>query len=539
LTVLATGRVVVGIGVGIAAMAVPMFLAEIAPPAHRGMIVAVNSLLITGGQFVAYVAASGIAHFCRSSVAWRLMLGLSAVPAFIQLVGMLYLPESPRFLARAGHHDHARHVLAQILGEHPQSPSVQDEMQEIIANLSTEGQRSGSSWRRLFSAELRPALIIAVGLQAFQQLGGINTAMYYSATIIKMAGFSSNSQAISFSVAVAFTNAVVTFISLKLIDRKGRRQLLLISTVGIIIALALLGGSFFLMTGFQTIRPSCDGYSTCISCSQDSRCGWCVNPIQNGSLIGNTCLRGDKDGPSFAASTFSLAITCSQWNFEGGCPNSGGGSGYLALCALVFYVAFFGLGLGTVPWVIQSEIFPLDVRGQANGAATASNWLCNLIVSMTFLTLADHISKAGTFWLYTGIAVCGLFFIYLHVPETKGCSLEEITVRLAGGMRGRSQNESGISYSEKVPYFLDAPPGPQSRFYRPILAEDEALDAAANAAVAEAATIDYEYEQSEGLPHFGSPLRAAPGGLLSSPSLGPSPARADRMASMSLGDVPP
>lgn len=114
-----------------------------------------------------------------------------------------------------------------------------------------------------------------------------------------------------------------------------------------------------------------------------------------------------------------------EFLIEGGCPGSSTG-GIIAVLSLVFYVAFFAVGMGPVPWVVMSEIFPLSIRGKAAGIAGASNWTANLIVSATLLTLFKSMTHAGTFWLYSGACTLGWLFVFFFLPETKGITLEEM-----------------------------------------------------------------------------------------------------------------
>lgn len=239
--------------------------------------------------------------------------------------------------------------------------------------------------------------------------------MYYSSTILKMAGFPDNQTAIFFSVFVAFTNMLFTVLGMLLVDRAGRRPLLLYSLPGCFAGLALLGGAFYMLLGVSTHQDTCELYDGCAPCQLDTACGFCSDSTM--------CVAGDALGPADG--------TCDAWIHNGVCPGSNTG-GWLALASLVLYVACFAVGMGPMPWAIQSEIFPMHVRGVANGIATASNWTANLIVSATLLTLFKAISQAGTFWLYSSFAAMAWVFIFFMVPETKGRTLEEISRDLNG-----------------------------------------------------------------------------------------------------------
>jgi len=352
--------------------------------------------MITGGQLVAYLVSMA---FSGVPQGWRWMMGLSGLPALIQLIGLPFLPESPRFLFRHGKKEQARVVLGKILGSSdPEGVRATIELNAIDNSLK---ETSGASYRDLLRQENRRPLIIACGLQALQQLSGFNTAMYYSATILKMAGFRDPKNAINFSLLIAGTNMLMTLVALKIIDRLGRRSILLYTVMGMVLGLVLLGFSFFMLTGLTVYQEQCQGYgANCGACLSDDRCGFV-------------------DGSCFPKTSLGLLSS------EESCPQSKEG-GWFALGSLVLYVAMFALGLGNVPWLIQSEVFGPRVCGKAGGVATSVNWVGNLVVSITFLSLTRAITSAGTFWLYAGISLMGWVFILLMVPETKGKSLEEI-----------------------------------------------------------------------------------------------------------------
>lgn len=157
------GRIIVGLGIGLASMTVPLYIAEVSPAAHRGAMVTMNVLFITGGQFVAYLVAAGFAEVPNG---WRYMLGLSGAPAVVQFIGMCFLPESPRYLLSKGKSQEAYKVL-----ERMNIPNIDEEMEDLTLSVSSAAV-ARASWRDLFDPSIRRALIIGVSLQAFQQLCG-------------------------------------------------------------------------------------------------------------------------------------------------------------------------------------------------------------------------------------------------------------------------------------------------------------------------------------------------------------------------------
>ncbi|CAG8496696.1 1389_t:CDS:10 [Paraglomus brasilianum] len=391
------GRIIVGLGVGLASMVVPLYISEISPRYSRGRLVTVNVLMITGGQVIAYFV--GVAYVDAPD-GWRWMFGLSALPAIFQLIALPFIPESPRYLVRNGSPEGAKGVLRQIYPGAPES-FVNEEIAVIRETLSVD---ANGSYRDLVRYPNFKPLIIACGLQAIQQLSGFDTAMYYGGTIMKMAGFETAKSAVIVSISVALTNFAMTVAALYIIDTIGRRQILLSTMLCMIFALLLLGFSFITITGFVPKQPSCTDYGpSCGACRLDERCNFDIK------------LGVCNDAGSIQSTEIPI-----------GCSGGSRISSLLAIGSLVFYVASYALGLGHAPWLIQSELFPLNVRGRANGVATATNWICNLAIAVTFLPLTETITASGTFWLYATIMLFGWIFVYRLVPETKGKSLEEI-----------------------------------------------------------------------------------------------------------------
>ena len=233
-SILIAGRIIVGLGIGLSSGTVPVYISEVAPADARGWTVSLFQLAITLGILLAYV----VDYAFSKSQAWRWMFGLAVVPAAIFAIGMFFLPESPRWLVRHGDSNRARAVLARIRN----TPDVGSELAEIEQSL-TQSQEHGS-WRDLLSPALRPALIMGIGLAVFQQVTGINTVIYYAPLIIQSAGVSSASGAILATAGIGVVNVLMTIVSMWLIDRIGRRPLLLTGIAGMVLTLGFLGWAF-------------------------------------------------------------------------------------------------------------------------------------------------------------------------------------------------------------------------------------------------------------------------------------------------------
>ncbi len=228
------GRIVVGLGIGLSSGTVPVYISEVSPAESRGWTVSLFQLAITVGSLLASVVDYGFsrANGCR----WK--FGLAVVPASVFAVSMFFLPESPRWLAQRGRNADARAVLARIRG----TADVDEEFGEIETNLSNADERGRLS--DLFAASVRPALVVCIGLAILQQITGINTVIYYAPIIMQSAGIPSASGAILATAGVGVVNVLMTLVSMWLIDRVGRRPLLLIGIAGMAFTLGTLGMAF-------------------------------------------------------------------------------------------------------------------------------------------------------------------------------------------------------------------------------------------------------------------------------------------------------
>ncbi|KAM3385990.1 hypothetical protein ACQJBY_009570 [Aegilops geniculata] len=456
---LVVGRVFVGLGVGMASMTAPLYISEASPARIRGALVSTNGFLITGGQFLSYLINLA---FTKAPGTWRWMLGVAGLPAVFQFVLMLFLPESPRWLYRKGRVEEAEAILRKI---YMAEEEVTREMQELKESVEAEARERGSSEKVSLTAlvktpTVRRALVAGVGLQVFQQLVGINTVMYYSPSIVQLAGFASNQTALALSLVTSGLNALGSIVSIYFIDRTGRRKLLVISLVGVIASLALLSAVFHQTTTHSPAVGSADtrhfdGSLTCPD-YRTSSSGWdCTRCLKASSTECGFCASGAGSKLLPGACLMSNATVRDACHGEGrlwytrGCPSR---YGWLAMVGLALYIAFFSPGMGTVPWIVNSEIYPLRHRGVCGGVAATANWVSNLVVAQSFLTLTEAIGPAWTFLIFGCLSVAALAFVLVCVPETKGLPIEEVEkmlekreVRLKfWAPRGRGSKNDGV-----------------------------------------------------------------------------------------------
>ncbi|TPX13169.1 uncharacterized protein E0L32_006369 [Thyridium curvatum] len=363
------GRAVVGAAVGAASFVVPLYIAELAPAAHRGRLVTVNVVFITLGQVVAYAAGWALTGRTGTGGAddtgnWRLLVGLGAAPAVVQAVLVGFMPETPRWLVKEGRAEEARAALGKVVGggagggareadallrEIEREVREEDEAARLRRRSPKSRLRWMDTWDELFAVRRnRRALAIACLLQGLQQLCGFNSLMYFSATIFTMLGFTSPTLT---SMTVAATNFVFTVIALLIIDRVGRRRVLLYSIPFMVVGLLLAAYGF--------------------------------------SIVDIPSSSGDDGTPA-----------------AGGGGDDKRGAGVI-LFSIMIYVAAYAMGLGNVPWM-QSELFALGVRSLGSGVATATNWGANFVVGLTFLPLMEVLTPPWTFGLYALVCAGGV-----------------------------------------------------------------------------------------------------------------------------------
>ncbi len=473
-TMLSLGRVVIGIGIGLASVTTPVYIAESAPSSVRGRLVIVNILLTTLGQFAAGVIDGSFAHVSQG---WRWMLGLSGVPSLLMLIGVLPLPESPRWLLGRGRVEESTAVLQKLRGK----IDVSDEVQSISASIATNHHQEPASLGEMLSVPpLRRALTIGCGVQLLQQVIGINTIMYYAAEIYSKAGFP-DTAAIWLSALSPLFQSSGCLISMYFVEQCGRRTLLIFSCVGVFFCLLVVGLSFYLseMTSESVVGGDKDcqyihnvflgrlSVESCFRCVQTKGCGFC---LADDLKTGNCYVAAAAVGSSVTQEATDISGRCSPHDWIPQiCPER---FAVLGVIGTLSYLLCFGCGLSTLPWVLNAEIYPLYARSLGNSLSVTVNWLANFVVSVTFLTMSSPstgFTIYGTFWFYASLAFFGCLWLYAAVPETGGLSMEKIQTLFEGKdgiftLRTRNSNSVRSSASFES---LSSGPAESSEFELP------------------------------------------------------------------------
>jgi sugar porter (SP) family MFS transporter len=359
-------RIVGGIGVGIASVIAPAYIAETSPPRIRGRLGSLQQLAIVSGIFLSLAIDYGLQQLAGGAEkelwlglqAWRWMFLVMAVPAIVYGLLAFTIPESPRYLVAEFRIPEARRVLTKLLGER----NLEITITRIQETLEREDKPSWHDLRKP-TGGLYGVVWVGLGLSIFQQFVGINVIFYYSNVLWQAVGFD-ESQSFVITVITAVVNILTTLIAIALIDKIGRKPLLLIGSTGMAVSLVTMSVIF--------------------------------------GTAGTHMVEG-KDTPQ---------------------PFLEGAVGPIALIAANVFVISFGMSWGPVVWVLLGEMFPNRIRAAALGLAAAGQWAANWVITVTFPGLRDHLGLAYGF--YGLCAVLSFIFVWRWVEETKGVSLEDM-----------------------------------------------------------------------------------------------------------------
>jgi sugar porter (SP) family MFS transporter len=249
ITLLIIMRIIIGFAIGITSYVVPMYISEISPSRNRGALVTLNQLMITIGILVSYITDYLLSNDSKPE-SWRWMFLVGVVPALVLLVGMFFLPETPRWLISKQRWDEGRKILLRV----EDADMVEQTLEDLRSEMGNV-VKVGSGLKEIFKPWLRAPLIISIGIFFFQQFSGVNTIIYYSPIIFKMAGIVSNTQSVVPAIIIGTVNVLACFLSVLLLDKVGRRKLYLVGISGMIPSLALLGACFYFKDSLGASLP--------------------------------------------------------------------------------------------------------------------------------------------------------------------------------------------------------------------------------------------------------------------------------------------
>nr|BAJ86116.1 predicted protein [Hordeum vulgare subsp. vulgare]BAJ97918.1 predicted protein [Hordeum vulgare subsp. vulgare] len=399
--VLMLGRFVAGVGVGYALMIAPVYTAEVAPTSARGLLTSFPEVFINTGVLLGYISNFAF-HGLPVHLSWRAMFLAGAVPPVFLAIGVLAMPESPRWLVMQGRIGDARRVL-QKTSDSPEEAVerladiksavgipegiADDNNDELVAivrkNKGTHGEGVLRDLLLHPTPPVRRILIACLGLQFFQQASGIDSVVLYSPRVFQQAGIKTDANTLGATISVGATKTLFILVATFLLDRVGRRPLLLTSAGGMVVSLVTLASTLHVIA--QRTSPA----------------------------DGATALSG------------------------------------VSIASVLTFVASFSIGMGPIAWVYSSEIFPLRLRAQGCALGTAMNRIMSGAITMSFYSLSNKITLAGSFYLYASIAAAGWVFMFCFLPETRGEGLED-TEKLFGGTGDAVEKEDEHGHAKST-----------------------------------------------------------------------------------------
>ncbi|KAH8388864.1 hypothetical protein KR215_002730 [Drosophila sulfurigaster] len=354
-------RFILGIAGGAFCVTAPMYTGEISQKDIRGTLGSFFQLMITIGILFVYGVGSGLNVFWMSIVCGLL-------PIIFGII-FFFMPESPTYLVSKNRSEAAIKSIQWLRGKEYDYAPEMEELHQIDREIR---EQEVNIWAALTRPVTIKAMSISLGLMFFQQVSGINAVIFYSAGIFTAAKTGIN-ESMS-TILIGVMQVVATFVSTLVVDKLGRRILLLASGIVMALSTTAIGVYFFLKDQDE---------------SQVENLGW------------------------------------------------------LPVTSLCVFIIMFSIGFGPVPWLMMGELFATDIKGFAGSIAGTTNWVLAFIITKTFKNLTDGLGTGGTFWLFAGLTVVGIVFVFFIVPETKGKSLNEIQQELAGN-RSVVEQSNGV-----------------------------------------------------------------------------------------------
>lgn len=410
-------RMIGGFAFGAALVLAPTYIAEISTSDNRGKLVSIQQLNIVLGFFAAFLSnyffnkynTSGESFLTDENV-WRWMLGVELIPAILYFFVLFLIPKSPRWLFTKNKNNEALQVLINVYGEE----KAQIETEVILINLEKSNEQSNDKvkLKDLFKPALRFVLIVGLVVGVLQQITGINAVYFYATSIFKQTGIGTDA-AFASGILLSSITVIFTLIAMYLIDKTGRRPLLLIGTAGIAISLLLCAYGF----NQATYQLSSDKIEQ-LQFPEASKLAVFNNKVYDNDIDFKNDMKSVLGNQVYSKNDGAILEVATTIN------------AYMVLIGVLGFIACFAFSLGPVMWVLLSELFPNKYRGFAIGVIAFVNSFISWLVQLIFPWELSNLGNALTFFIFGAIALVGFFIMLKILPETKGKSLEQIELDL-------------------------------------------------------------------------------------------------------------
>ena len=410
-------RMIGGFAFGAALILAPTYIAEISTPESRGTLVSIQQLNIVLGFFAAFLSnyylnglyTSGDSFLTTENV-WRWMLGLEFFPAILYFLLLFFVPKSPRWLFSKNRNEEGKAVLQKLYGD----SVATTESKAIIASINEDKNKEKTNIGELFKPALRFILLVGLTIGILQQVTGINAIYFYATSIFKQTGIGTDA-AFTSGVLLSGTSVVFTLVAMYIIDRMGRRPLLLVGILGISISLLLCAYSF----NQATYQLAPDAIASIEGLDQNALSGL-TNKLYDNDVDFKNDLKNALGNQAYLRHEGAILEAAVTMNST------------LVLIGILGFVACFAFSLGPVMWVMLAEMYPNKIRGLAIGFIGFINSFSSWLIQKIFPWELSNLGNALTFFIFGAIALVGFFLLLKVLPETKGKSLEQLEKELVG-----------------------------------------------------------------------------------------------------------
>ena len=408
-------RMIGGLAFGAALVIAPMYIAEISSAENRGTLVSLQQLNIVFGFFAAFLSNYLFNkyntlenNFLTDENVWRWMLGVELLPALFYFIALFFVPRSPRWLFLKNKFIAAKEVLIAIHG----SNEGEKEFSTIQRSINEAVDKSMPNFKALLNPSLVFILSVGLVIGVLQQIAGINAIYFYATSIFKQTGIGTDAS-FSSGVLLSTISVVFTFVAIYLIDRMGRRPLLLVGTAGIAISLLLCAYGFNKAT-YQLSKQKIEQ----LNFEDSDRLLPFADKVYTNDLDFKNDIKLALGNRIYAKNDGAILEAATSINAS------------LVLIGILGFIACFAFSLGPVMWVLLSEMYPLKIRGMAIGVIAFVNSLISSLVQLIFPWELSNFGNALTFFIFGAIAFVGFFILLKILPETKGKSLEQLELEL-------------------------------------------------------------------------------------------------------------
>ena len=422
-----------GLGVGVSTVVAPLYISEIAPAEKRGLLTGLFQFNIVFGILIAFLSNSLLEGTSEND--WRWMLGVEGFPAILYTLAALFIPESPRWLIGLQHRREDGEAILSEINPEASAAEIARWADEIEIAAKAEEEVTGGV---AFSSHLKTPILLAFLVAFFNQLSGINAVLYFAPRILGMAGLSDPRMG---QVGIGLVNLVFTMLGLWMIDRAGRRTLLIIGSIGYITSLAVVAATFFANEEALSVAGDAlalQGAEARLQQAEiDGTTGEVFESLKKKAEAARASYLDSIGREEYAGKRVEFDASASHQEIIAVAEQAAeeaiqlvGNSGLIVLFGIFAFIASHAIGQGAVIWVLISEVFPNEHRAIGNSIGSGTHWVFAALITLFFPIAVSSFAPGAIFAFFSGMMILQLLWVLTMVPETKGVPLEEMQKKL-------------------------------------------------------------------------------------------------------------